>query len=230
MPKQVIEYRCLLMSPSDVVPEREAITSLVVSWNAQIGIGLGARLELVRWESHATPDLSDTAQNVINRDLVEDCDLGVAVFWSRLGTPTKEHPSGSVEEIYRLLRRKARVMVYFSDAPIPQNALRDDQYHRLQEIKTQFQSEGLLSNYSGIPHLREQVNLHLTNIVTQMLTRDRDASSVIPSSGTLTAPTPDIRVSVRYGFVKRGNIVDDLIVITVGKPFSAYRLYCSNLF
>ena len=100
MPTPIIEYRCLLISPSDVLEERDALTSLVQRWNAQVGTGLNARLELVRWEFHATPDLSDTAQNVINAQLLESCDLGIAVFWSRLGTPTPTYPSGSIEEIY----------------------------------------------------------------------------------------------------------------------------------
>src|SRR5438045_1658210 len=100
MPQQIIEYRCLLISPGDVAEERDALTKLVNDWNAQIGCGLGVRVELVRWESHATPDMSGPPQEVINTQLLGDCDLGIAVFWSRLGTPTSTHPSGSVEEVY----------------------------------------------------------------------------------------------------------------------------------
>jgi hypothetical protein len=58
MPKQVVEYRCLLISPSDVSEERNALTEAGSSWNAQIGFGLGARLELVRWDVNATPDMA----------------------------------------------------------------------------------------------------------------------------------------------------------------------------
>lgn len=199
MPKQTIEYRCLLISPSDVSAERDALTELVTRWNAQIGRGLNARVELVRWESHATPDMSDNAQNVINTQLVDECDLGIAVFWSKLGTPTETHPSGSVEEIYRLIQRRARVMVYFSSRSIPQDALRSDQYDKLQEIKTRFEQNGLLAMYSDLANLREQVNLHLTNVITELLSKDTGATIFIPGSGTMTAPTPDVRVTVRMG-------------------------------
>lgn len=113
MPTPIIEYRCLLISPSDVLEERDALTSLVQHWNAQVGTGLNARLELVRWESHATPDMSDTAQNVINAQLLESCELGIAVFWSRLGTPTATYPSGSIEEIYKInSERRAGARVF----------------------------------------------------------------------------------------------------------------------
>lgn len=200
MPTPIIEYRCLLISPSDVSEERDALTDLVHHWNAQVGLGLKARLELVRWESHATPDMSDSPQNVINNQLLENCDLGVAIFWSRLGTPTATHPSGSIEEIYRLIHRGARVLVYFSSRPIPQEALTSDQFVKLQEIRAKFQQEGLLSTYSDTANLREQVNLHLTNIITQLLSKDRGVPTYVPSSGTLTAPTPGVRITVNAGF------------------------------
>jgi hypothetical protein len=200
MPTPIIEYRCLLISPSDVLKERDALTSLVQHWNAQVGTGLNARLELVRWESHATPDMSDTAQNVINAQLLESCDLGIAVFWSRLGTPTVIYPSGSIEEIYKLIQRGARVLVYFCSRPIPQEAIVTDQFARLQEMRAKLYQEGLLASYSDVANLREQVNLHLTNIVTQLLSTDRNIPTYVPSSGTLTAPTPDVRVTVAAGF------------------------------
>jgi hypothetical protein len=199
MPRKPIEYLCLLISPSDVSEERGALTNLVNNWNAQIGRALGVRVELVRWESHATPDMSDSPQNVINTQLVEDCDLGIAVFWSRLGTPTSSHPSGSIEEIDKLRQRGVRVLVYFSERPIPQNALRDEQFAKLQEERSRFQEQGLLATYSDISNLREQVQLHLTNVITQLLAKDRDVTTFIPASGTVTAPTPDVRVTARGG-------------------------------
>lgn len=200
MPKHTIEYRCLLISPSDVSNERAALTELVNYWNAQIGRGLDARVELVRWESHATPDMSGAPQNIINEQLLESCDMGIAIFWSKLGTPTEEYDSGSVEEISRLVQRGARVMVYFSSQPIPQEALRGDQYSRLQEVRNKFKNEGLLATYADVAHLREQVNLHLTNVITQLLSKDRNVTSYIPTSGTLTAPTPDVRVTASSCF------------------------------
>jgi hypothetical protein len=91
-------------------------------------------------------------------------------------------------------------MVYFSNQPVPQEALRDDQYSKLQEIRNKFKQEGLLATYSDIAHLREQVNLHLTNVITQLLSKDRNVTSYIPTSGTLTAPTPDVRVTASSCF------------------------------
>lgn len=193
MPKNVLEYRCLLISPGDVRAERESLTELIGGWNAQIGQALGARVELVKWESHATPDMSGHPQAVINAQLLQDCDFAVAVFWTRLGTPTAEYESGSIEEIYRLLEKGAHVLVYFNTSPIPQEALSDDQFGRLQEVKKRFEREGLLGRYSDIANLREQVQLHLTSVVAELLAKDRsDVSRVLPQ--TVGVSKPDVRV------------------------------------
>lgn len=78
-------------------------------WNAQIGNVLGARIDLVRWETHSAPDLSCAPQAVLNEQIVAGCDIGMALFWSRFGTPTSEYESGSLEEIHRLLDQGARM-------------------------------------------------------------------------------------------------------------------------
>ena len=232
MPKQVVEYKCLLMSPSDVSEEREALTSLVASWNAQVGRGLDARVELARWESHAVPDMSMPAQEAINRQLLEDCDFGIAIFWSKLGTATAKHPSGSVEEIFELLQKGARVLVYFCNRPIPQAALRDDQFTKLQETKASFIKQGLLAEYSDIASLRDQVQLHITNIVSQLLAKDRGATTFLPSSGTVTAPTPDLRVTANPGFLRdynqySGNVVKTLTA--TAQNHSSVIVYLHNI-
>jgi hypothetical protein len=79
--------------------------------------------------------MGDSPQRIINTQLVDTCDLGAAIFWSRLGTPTGTHDSGSLEEIERLLMRNAPVSVYFCEANVLQSAMRDDQFARLQKVR-----------------------------------------------------------------------------------------------
>src|ERR1700674_5809828 len=114
MPKSVTEYRCLIISPGDVVEERQAVVDVIHRWNASVGANRGIRVEPVRWETHAHPDMSGPAQANVNEQIVDDCDFGIAVFWSRVGTPTAEYGSGSIEEVERLVARGAKVMLYRS--------------------------------------------------------------------------------------------------------------------
>ncbi|WP_438019841.1 hypothetical protein WMF18_12570 [Sorangium sp. So ce315] len=215
MPKNLSVYSCLIISPSDVTKERDAAVEVIENWNAHVGAGLQARIEAVRWESHARPEMGAPAQDIINQQLVDQCDFGIAIFWSRLGSPTEKHPSGSAEEIDRLLRRGSKVMVYFSTQPIPQDALRDDQFSRLQELKKRYQHEGLLATFDNVAILRERLQLHITSLVTELLLNARAGGQPIPSTGTLTAPTPDIRVIVAGGIAARGPATVPIVSVTI---------------
>jgi hypothetical protein len=190
MPSQITEFRCLLISPGDVSDERETLVKAIQRWNGQVGKGLNARIELVMWKSHSTPDLSNThPQKVLNPQIVHDCDLGVAVFWSRLGTPTDTHASGSVEEIEELVAKKARVMVYFSKRDVPQAQLRDEQFKKLQEFKSSLMPRGLLDDYLSVGELETKVILHLTRVISEMLQEKAGAT-------ISTAPIPDVRIEI----------------------------------
>ncbi len=98
----------------------------------------------MRWETDGVPDASAPPQQVLNRQIVDESDFGVALFWARLGTPTGTHAAGSLEEIEQLQRRGARVLIYFKNAPVPQELLKDDQYARVSEFKIKMEKEGLL--------------------------------------------------------------------------------------
>ena len=128
------QFRCLLISPGDVQDERDALSEVFTNWNAHIGRALGASVELIRWETHATPASGKRPQEALNKQIVDEADLGIALFWSRLGTPTGKFRSGSVEEITRLGVAKKRLMVYFKTAPIPQAAANKD-FQRLMALK-----------------------------------------------------------------------------------------------
>jgi hypothetical protein len=196
MPKSVIAFRCLIISPSDVTDERHAAREVVDRFNGLVGEELGVRFDPVMWELHGIPDMSGAPQNVINRQLVDSCDIGVAMFWSRLGTPTAEHESGSVEEIDRLLQSGRRVLVYLKNAPIPQANLNLSELTRLSTKLNDYRQNGLLGTFADLATFREHFSVHLTALATQLRSQATGQSQPIPSFGTATAPMPDVRVQV----------------------------------
>jgi tetratricopeptide (TPR) repeat protein len=121
--------RIFVSSPSDVLPEREAIDRVVAAANAR----LGGRplLETVRWESRFY-----TADATFQSQIADpgDCDLVVTLFWTRLGSELppdfaqkmpdgRPWPSGTVYEMARALEaRRAKgalpdVLVYRKTKP-----------------------------------------------------------------------------------------------------------------
>jgi len=215
MPTSQIVYRCLIISPGDVWEARDGIEAAIRDWNAHTGPMLSARVEAVRWESHAIPEMGGHPQEIINHQLVDECDFGVALFWSRIGSPTEKHESGSAEEIARLLDRNARVMVYFCDAPIPQNALADDQFHRLQTLRRRYQATGLLGTYTTTDDLREQFKLHLNQAITEMLIQERQGDNPSPVFGAATATPPDVKVTATAGFAAGEDGTVGILIVKV---------------
>jgi hypothetical protein len=217
MPRQVTTFECLIASPSDVGAERGELVDLINHWNAHIGRGLNVRVEAVAWEIHSTPEMGDRPQELLNRQIVDECDLGIGVFHAKLGTPTGEAESGTVEEIQQLIDSGRPVMAYFSTKPIPQDMLNDDQYNRLQALKKDLQDKGLLGEFDTVADLREQVTLHLTSTIVRMMSQDNISPEGQHTPEPVTAPLPDVRVKVRAmkTFPKMARGQDDVILVEV---------------
>jgi hypothetical protein len=115
----------------------------------------------VKWETHASPEMGERPQAIINKQVVRDSDILVGIFRTRLGTPTGVAESGTVEEI-REFRKKAKpVLLYFSNAPlVPLNAT-SKQFAKLNRFKKECEREGLVYYYKSIRDLREQLDRHL---------------------------------------------------------------------
>jgi hypothetical protein len=199
MPKAVTKYKCLIISPSDVEEERQCLSDTIARWNAHIGEALRLVVEAVAWKVHAVPAIGDRPQALFN-PAVDDCDLGIAVFWTRLGTPTGAYESGSVEEISRLQNADRSVLVYFCNRAVSPAGLDRDEYGRLENFRNDLRQRGILQEFTTTEELATFVTLHLTSVMQRLA----GISNVVPdvqapklgAPTLLTAPRPDVRVKV----------------------------------
>lgn len=151
----------LIASPSDTAGERHFVRQSIEDWNALHGENGLIFLPLL-WERDATPEMSDRAQGVINRQLVDRCDMLIGLFWTRLGTPTEEGDSGTAEEIERCIAQGKPVAIYFSDVPIVVGSVDLEEYGRLQDFRTDLEGRGLIDTYARIEDLLPKVHALLT--------------------------------------------------------------------
>lgn len=128
----------------------------------------------VGWETDATPDLQERGQAVINRQLVDNCDLLIGVFRTRLGTPTPQAESGTVEEIERADNEGKRCIVYFSDKVFQLSISEQEQYERLQNYRKELNARGLTDSYITTTEFREKVSRHLTKAIQEIAREDRE--------------------------------------------------------
>lgn len=147
--------RVLIASPGDVVQERAAVERALHGWNSARAHKAGHVLLPRMWEN-AVPELGSDAQSVINSQLVDDADIVVAFFDSRLGLITPRAVSGTAEEILRAHAAGKRVHVWFSTEPLPRS-VDTDQLNSLREFESSLQAQGLLGSYAGPDDLAYQV-------------------------------------------------------------------------
>jgi hypothetical protein len=95
-------YRILIASPSDVDEERDTAVRVIQEWNDLYSYSRKVVLLPLRWETHTAPEYGTRPQEIINRAIVDECDLLVGIFWTRIGSPTGSADSGTLEEIERV--------------------------------------------------------------------------------------------------------------------------------
>lgn len=165
MPYQATVLPVMIASPSDVQQYRTIARDVIHEWNYIHSTSRNAVLMPVGWETHSSPELGATAQELINDRVLEDCDLLVGVFWTRLGTPTGKEASGTVEEIKRHVAAGKPAMVYFSKAPASPETIDPVQYAALKEFRSWCESQGLVETFTNESDfqgkLRRQLQLAL---------------------------------------------------------------------
>lgn len=160
-----IVVKVMTASPSDVSKERRIIKDVIDEWNAINAEDRKIVLMPLGWETHASPDMGDRAQAIISRQLLKDADLLVAVFWTRLGSPTGTAPSGTVEEIDEHLEANKPAMIYFSSAPVRPDSVDHDQYSALNTFKESCKERGLIEEYENLTEFREKFSRQLAQKV-----------------------------------------------------------------
>ncbi|MBM9505275.1 hypothetical protein [Actinacidiphila acididurans] len=104
-------------SPSDV-RERNFAREYMNEWNEENARRTQIRLQPVMWERQSTADSRARGQELINRKLLDPCDILLALIWARLGTPTSVALSGTIEEVTRFHSTGKRVSLYFCQRQI----------------------------------------------------------------------------------------------------------------
>ena len=157
----------LIASPSDVTEERDVVEKVLHAWNASHFESMGVMLHPVRWESHAYPASGGRPQAIINKQIVESGDILVGVFGYRLGTPTGEAQSGTIEEIEEFRKAGKYVALYFSTADVPRSADRV-QLEALEAYKKERQKDTLYFEFEDASALRNHLTRQLPKIVNDV--------------------------------------------------------------
>jgi hypothetical protein len=220
MPRPMTGVLALLASPSDAAEERAVVRDALIDWTVTRGRRDGVALLPWMWERHAVAKVGGRPQALLNGQAVDQADVVVAFFDSRLGTETGVDVSGTAEEINRAVDAGKPVHVYFSSEPLPR-AVDPQQIQSLREFQAEMESRGVMGRYTDLTDLSTQV---VRAIEADIEDYGWSQSAVEP------APTVAAGAELRFahvherearGFDKRGKmqyrtVANDLVVQNAG--------------
>jgi hypothetical protein len=195
----------LIASPSDVLEERDWAVRVIQDWNDLNSAERRLVLLPLRWETHSAPEYGKQPQEVINRQVVDGCDLLIGIFWTRIGSPTGKSESGTLEEIDRVARDGKPVMLYFSKIKQDPGGIDLDQLAKLREFKSKTYPRALVETYSDVVEFRDKLAKQLEIEIRSLVAEESGGSE--PSSGS----TPVTKIRLLLANSESGNPVGDTV-------------------
>ena len=188
-------FSVLVACPSDVQEEAGLVRRAVEEINLGMAPLLAARLEVVDWQTHASPGIGSDPQDVINRQLPEDYDIFLGVMWARFGTATPRAGSGTEEEFDRALTRYqanrsgVRILFYFKQAALPPDAIDPAQLQKVQAFRERLKQEGVFyRDFGPSDDFERQVRQHLNQQLRTFLGPSSHPDAKVDNDTPASAP------------------------------------------
>jgi len=194
-------FNVMIASPGDVASERTIVRDVIYEWNAFNSNTRKIVLLPIGWESHSSPEMGASPQAIINQQILGKCDLLIGVFWTRIGTPTDEYASGTVEELEKHIQSGKPAMLYFSSQPVAMDTVILDQAAAVKKFKTECQSRGLYESYDSLSDFRTKLYRHLQLKINEHPlfnnTENRVASEIVESHTSLPKLSGEARILLK---------------------------------
>lgn len=158
-------FNVMIASPSDVTPARNIARDVIHEWNIIHSATRRIVLLPIGWDTHSSPQMNEKPQELINKQVLDKCDLLVCIFWTRVGTETDEYASGTVEEIKRHIASNKPAMIYFSNTPVRPDSVDPIQYANLNKFKESCKNRGLYEIFDELSEFQSKFNRQLQLIL-----------------------------------------------------------------
>jgi hypothetical protein len=173
---------------------------VIAEWNVIHAKDRKTVLMPIGWETDARPEMGDRPQAIISRQLLKDADLLVAIFWTRIGSPTGVARSGTVEEIEEHIGAHRPAMIYFSSALVSPESIDGQQYSELMEFKESLKKRGLLQQFKTPAEFRSIFTRHLAQTIISHFPAGAEPkadNSVVEATPAMPTRVPTLSESAR---------------------------------
>lgn len=230
MPFTTTNYKILIASPSDVNAERQIIKNSIFEWNMLNSEHHSISFVPVMWELNVVPDLGDRTQEIINEQIVDNCDFLIGFFWNRLGCPTGKENSGTVEEINKIIKNGKRAIIYFYNKHANPNSIDLAQLSKLRAFKNDLYSKGVVGSIDNELELSTTITNHLNSIARSLpkstsIAVDKE-NNILPKKDNLNIDkvvNSTIQDNENYNDIENFNSSTSFFNYRLGKAFPGVR-------
>jgi len=177
--------RILIASPGDCNEERELARKVIYEWNSTNAYNKKIIILPVMWEYDSTPMQGTYAQEIINQQLTYHCDIAIAFFSTRVGSPTERYNSGTIEEIETALDSDKIVSLYFSNRKVNINDINPLFLLELGEIKEKYSQKGLIYEFDTLPNLKNDLLRHLSSLIDNLKVKQFTSLEINPTENMI---------------------------------------------
>lgn len=162
-------YTIMLGAPSGMEDELHCAEEVIRSWNNYNADTRNTVILTLHWLSNTYPATGGSGQDIINKQLVDKSDMLWCFFSNKLGTPTSNAESGTVEEIQRHIDTGKNVMVFFDANPSANTSEGLAELKRVIDFKKSFKDYSLYSEYSGLQDLKDKLTGALGRYMNEVI-------------------------------------------------------------
>lgn len=182
MAYKALVLNLLISAPGDIPPESlTTIRKAISQWNCNYGQQFSLNVLPISWTEHAVAEFGDRPQALLNKQIVDDADLAIALFRDRLGTPTGEAESGTAEEIKVLAEADKQIAILVDNSPrnpLTGPALKERQ--RLEDYLSKLYNQALILRYADDKDLIGHINNFLSRSASQFQQNAEQAKKETP--------------------------------------------------
>ena len=106
-------YRIMIGCPGDIQSEVQLAKNVITRWTSLHAEQNSTVLIPINWDTNSYPEHGAHPQKILNSQLANKSDMLVAVFGTRVGSPTDTSLSGTIEEIEEHVKAGKPVMLFF---------------------------------------------------------------------------------------------------------------------
>lgn len=174
MAKDMKRYDLLISCPGDAIGAVKIVEEVIEEFNQLYSDALGIFIRSRHWSKSAYSESGGKPQDLLNRQIVDNADLAVAIFKNRFGTPTDNYGSGTEEEIEKMLAEGKQVFMFFDESPVKFSEVERNEYDRVQIFKERYKDRGIFWTYSNDEEFKNTFRAHITQY---FMSQSRDCFS-----------------------------------------------------